>query len=514
MSWLGHIARASNLVVAVAPLLLFPQVAGRTNGARQADLVVVQAPRVVWGSLAGRFPEGSRLVRLTPASHSPLQLTPNFFAAADPRVSFDGTRLLAAVKETAGARWQIWEMDADGSGLRQITHCAEDCLKPAYLPRGEIVFTAVAADATSQLWVSKLDGSDAHPITFGPGDFQVETVLMNGMILASAGSPLAPAAALRDGGKGEAGAASAPTTPSSPPHQARVSGVDRELYVLRPDGSGLASFRCDHEHPAIRSQAQELADGSVVFVKSPLGGAGAGAELAWIRRGELHNASLTAPGAPIISTAPLGEAKLAVGREVSAAPGNHVLNREGSSGKFALFAFDLEQGKFAELIYNDPKLSSLAAVPVAAHEPPRWYFSTLNPALKRGYFICLDSYLAGDAPRGRLGGVIAKARVLALESESGSQRAESATREILLGEAPVEKDGSFYIAVPPDKPLRFELLDARGRVVRAQRSWIWARSGEEHGCVGCHEDRALAPENRWPLALRRFDTPTRLDGGN
>ena len=50
-----------------------------------------------------------------------------------------------------------------------------------------------------------------------------------------------------------------------------------------------------------------------------------------------------------------------------------------------------------------------------------------------------------------------------------------------------------------------------GRVVRAQRSWIWSRSGEEHGCVGCHEDRALAPENRWPMALRRFDTPTRLD---
>ena len=513
MSWLGHIARALGLMVAVAPLLLFPQVAGRTNGAQQADLVVVQAPRVAWGSLAGRFPEGSQLVRLTPASHSPLLLTPNFFAAADPRISFDGSRLLAAVQETAAARWQIWEMDADGSGLRQITHCGEDCLKPAYLPRGEIVFTAVAADATSQLWVSKLDGSDAHPITFGPGDFQVETVLMNGMILASAGSPLAPATAPRGARKGNAGAGSASTTPLPPPYQGGGSGADRELYVLRPDGSGLASFRCDHEHPAIRSEAQELADGSVVFVKSPLGSAGAGAELAWIRRGEVHNASLTAPGGAIISAAPLSAEKLAVAREVSFAPGNPVLNHEGASGKFALFAFDVTQGKFAEVIYEDPKLSSLAAEPVAAHEPPRWYWSTLNPALKRGYFICLDSYLAGDAPRGRLGGVIAKARVLALESERGSEHSQGATREIRLGEAPVEKDGSFYIAVPPDQPVRFELLDARGRVVRAQRSWIWARSGEEHGCVGCHEDRALAPENRWPLALRRFDTPTRLDAG-
>jgi len=65
--------------------------------------------------------------------------------------------------------------------------------------------------------------------------------------------------------------------------------------------------------------------------------------------------------------------------------------------------------------------------------------------------------------------------------------------------------------VPPDQPVRFEVVNAAGQVVREQKSWIWARSGEEHGCVGCHEDRAIAPENRWPMALRRFDTPTRLD---
>jgi hypothetical protein len=94
-------------------------------------------------------------------------------------------------------------------------------------------------------------------------------------------------------------------------------------------------------------------------------------------------------------------------------------------------------------------------------------------------------------------------RVLALD--------EGTQHETSLGEATVEPDGSFYIAVPPDQPVRFELLDGMGRVVRAQRSWIWSRSGEERGCVGCHEDRALAPENRWPLALRRFDTPTRLE---
>jgi len=154
------------------------------------------------------------------------------------------------------------------------------------------------------------------------------------------------------------------------------------------------------------------------------------------------------------------------------------------------------------LIYEDPKLASVAAVPVATHEPPRWYWSTLNPALQTGYFVCLDSYLAEGALHGRLAVPLSKVRVLGLDPET--------QRETSLGEAPIEADGSFYIAVPPDEAVRFEVLDANSQIVREQRSWIWSRSGEEHGCVGCHEDRARAPENRWPLALRRFDTPTRL----
>jgi hypothetical protein len=419
-------------------------------------------------------------------------LTPDFFAAADPRTSFDGARVLFAAKKSGDSQWQIWEMNIDGSGARQITRCAGDCLRPAYLPRGEIVYTAFSTEPgasfvrksvahagvslpesgartvlTSQLWVSKVDGSEAHPITFGPGDFQVETVLRNGAILATARSPLLPS--------------------SGQP-------ADRELYTLRPDGTGLATLRCDHQHPAIRSQAQELDDGAVVFVKAALTSQGLGGNLAWIRRGVLHNAPLTAPPIQALSPQPLAAHDLLVTRE-STAPVRGT--------QLSLFLFNATTGKFGAPIYKDPKFSTVEAVPVAAHEPPRWYWSTLSPDLHRAYFVCLNAYLAEGLPGGRISSRLSRVRVLKLDAATQT--------EVVLGEAPVEEDGSFYIAVPPDQPVRFEALDNAGRVVRAQRSWIWSRSGEEHGCVGCHEDRALAPENRWPLALRRFDTPTRLD---
>ena len=63
--------------------------------------------------------------------------------------------------------------------------------------------------------------------------------------------------------------------------------------------------------------------------------------------------------------------------------------------------------------------------------------------------------------------------------------------------------------VPANQPVRFELLDANGQTIGAERSWIWTRPGEQRGCTGCHGDKAMAPDNRWPLTLKRFDTPTR-----
>ena len=457
-------------------------------------LTIVKTPTEAPGTLSRRFPQGCRLLLQTSAGSVGVSLTSDFFTAADPRISFDGSRVIFSGKKTADSLWQIYEMNLDGSGVRQVTQCPTDSLRPAYLAKGNIAFTSLsqAPDKsvsgktsgqsrnapsdrkanqtmeTSQIWVSKLDGSDAHPITFGPGDFQLETVLKNGAILVTARSPLLPS-------NGQA--------------------WDRELYTIRIDGTALSTLRCDHQHPAIRSQAAEIDDGSVVFVKSSLTNPGASGQLAWIRRGALHNAPLTGPTVQVRAPHSAGGTNLIVARELPTGA------QAGTQP--AIYAFDASAEKFGVQLFKDSKLAAVEAAPVAAHETPRWYWSTLNPELQRGYFICLNSYLAQDAPGGRIPAKLGRVRVLTLDSAT--------QQESVLGDASIEEDGSFYIAVPPDQPVRFEVLDAGGKVVRAQKSWIWARSGEEHGCVGCHEDRAVAPENRWPMALRRFDTPTRLD---
>ncbi len=442
------------------------------SGSERLDVVFVQAPAISESSLDDRFPRGSRLVLLTVGkqSHSVVNLTREFFAAADPQVSYDGRRVIFAGRSAREAYWQIWEMNLDGSEKHQLTNCPGDCLRPAYLPHDEIVFTAVhgrGSSASTVLVVSKRDGTNPHPITFGPGNFVVETVLRDGRILASALSPLLP------------------------DHAAPAS---RDLYTLRLDGTGLASFRCDHQHLVTRTEAEELDDGSVVYVKKLPGAQEGDGVLALIRRGDLHNSALSPLRAIAWPSPPFAAGLLIVSRKVTP--------RQGGPGKFDLYTLDPASGKVGGLVFDDPHLSSIQAAPVAAHPQPRWFWSTVKPNAPVGYFICLDSSLTRDVPKGRFSTSVAQVRVLTLDAATGGESA--------MGVAPVEKDGSFYIAVPPDRPVRFELLDANGKPIHAQRSWIWVRPGEEHGCVGCHEDKAIAPPNRWPLALQRFDTPTRL----
>jgi len=464
----ASVALCAALLVLTRPA--FAQAVAPSSSPGNTDhpqIIFVQAKSVRSGKLSERLPSGSKIVRLEEATRRLANLTPNFFCAADPRISFDGSKVLFAAKKDAASAWQIWEMNTDGTDQRQVTHCSGDCLSPAYLPREAIAFSGEVQDGRGarayQLFSAKLDGSDVQQITFGPGDYELETVLQNGMILASSRSPLELQ------GKPE---------------------NSRNLYTLRPDGTGLAAFRSDREDPAIRSQAEELDDGSVVFVKNTALNSEVGGNLATIQRGATHN-SIIGPGSALIwSPRQLEASRLIVARRVTA---------PAAAAKFDLYSFDFIRGKFQAPIYHDSELSSIEAAPIAAHPAPRWYWSTLRPEIKMGYFICLDSSLANEGPKGRLAESPSKVRVLSLDpaTEKGSS----------LGEAPVERDGSFYIAVPPDRPVRFELLSSEGKVVREQKSWIWARAGEEHGCVGCHEDRAVAPENRWPLALRRFDAP-------
>jgi len=329
----------SGLVFAVPPS--DPQTVSDRVSLSRLDIIFVEAPVTVFGPLLQRFPQGSRLVRLhgEDNSKSPVILTPEFFAAADQQISFDGARVLFSGQKDSKATWQIWEMQADGSNKQQVTHCANDCLRAAYLPGDEIVFTAVergGVQPASYLAVSKGDGSQAHRITFGPADFRLETVLRDGRILASAPWPLAAS---------------------------KGTSESRQFYTLRPDGSGLDSFRCDHLKPATQAAGEELDDGSVVFVASPQAENAKGGALNAIRRGAVH-ASALGPSDMFFWSARRHTADSLLVASRRPAP-------QSSPARFDLFVFNLTNNSLGDAIYSEPQFSSVEAFPLTATPPPK-----------------------------------------------------------------------------------------------------------------------------------------------
>jgi Hydrazine synthase alpha subunit middle domain len=436
------------------------------------DIVFVQTPKVDSGSLAQRFPNGSRIVLLktSTTSGTPVSLTDGFFAAADPQISFQGNKILFSAQKNKSDRWQVWEMDLDGSNERQITNCADHCLRAAYLSADEIALTVEqlhGQKTRSFLAVVKSDGSQLRRITFGPAEFRLETVLRDGRIVASAPWPL---------------------------NDESENGGSRMLYTLRPDGTALESIRCEHGESTVPSNASELEHGAIVFVRHSHDGTIAGGDLMQIQRGSAVATRLGTHAAVYESAREITATALIAATASRTAT--------GSGPKFELYILNAKTGELGKRIFTDPQLSSIQAIPVVTQAVPKHFWTTLNPESNSGYFISLNSYLSMDAPGGRWSKNIAQVRVLTLNPVDG--------REHTLGEAPVESDGSFYVRVPANEPVRFVLLDAKGQTIREEHGWVWTRPGEQRGCTGCHGDKSVAPENHWPLTLKRFDTPTSL----
>ena len=43
-------------------------------------------------------------------------------------------------------------------------------------------------------------------------------------------------------------------------------------------------------------------------------------------------------------------------------------------------------------------------------------------------------------------------------------------------------------------------------------AWMWMRPNERRGCVGCHENRELAPDNHVALAIKKLPVEVVVTG--
>jgi len=258
------------------------------------------------------------------------------------------------------------------------------------------------------------------------------------------------------------------------PHPAGGAGA-REVYTVYADGSGVEAVRCDHGHD--RHSARQLSSGDIVFLS--------GTRLARFT---------SARAVEIPLAVPAGEY---AGAAAEIAPGELLVSWRGVAGDpFRLRRVRMGETQFWPQKGDNP--NAIDPVIVREHAVPKRHPSGLGDR-NGANILCLNVYTSRE---GRIPeGVVAAVRVWA-EDDGGAA--------VALGRAPVEKDGSFYVQVPSERAIRFELLDGKSKTVRAAKSWFWMRRGEQRICVGCHAGPERAPENGVPAVLLRTTDPVKM----
>jgi hypothetical protein len=126
----------------------------------------------------------------------------------------------------------------------------------------------------------------------------------------------------------------------------------------------------------------------------------------------------------------------------------------------------------------------------------------------------LDVYTSDLGPGWVPEGAVKRLRVLegvGVESRdaAGAAGIPPVVQRRILGEIPVERDGSFNIEVPSNTPIELQVLDGNGMALRSC-GWIWVKDHARQGCIGCHEDPELTPENLMVDAVKRASTKLTL----
>ncbi len=431
---------------------------------------------------------GARLVKVSPDGQLRI-LSESFHSACDPNVSFDGQRLLFAGKKRADSAWQVYEMDADGQGARPVSPDGLEARSPIYvstlftLDSPEPWFTTVFVGrqlpgrtpgpaAWTSLFNVKLDGSELRQLTHNPGPALDPFQMWDGRVIyASTRQPLEPG----------------PSTARLGLFAIHIEGADVEFY-----GAG-AGQRIQHMPCA-------TAGGWVLFVETADATWDGAGQLAGVRESRPHTTyqRLTEdPAWLYLYPSPGTSNSVLVSRRPAQGPGT-----------CGVVTFEVDTRRVNPL-FDSPDYDDVQAVLLAPRPRPDGHSTVVETKATNGTFYCLNVYDADERIRPHLTtGTVKRVRFIETVTPvhaSSTANADAPTPALLrrlIGEAPVETDGSFNVEVPASTPLLLQTLDERGMAL-ATCGFVWVQPKETRGCIGCHEDPELIPENHYVQALRR-----------
>jgi len=440
-----------------------------------------------------------------------------------PEISFDGKTILFAYSEAkAYAKYQgktayewnheccyhIFKVNADGSGLVQLTDGPWDDFDPCFLPNGRVAFVSLRRGGylrcgrhcpTYTLYSMEPDGSDIICLSFHETHEWQPSVNNDGMIVYTRWD-----------------------------YVDRDTNVAHHIWTCYPDGRDPRSFHGNyperresrpwmemsiraipgsHKYVATTGAHHGNAFGSLVLIDPRIEDDNASSQLERITP---EAPFPEAEGRPIRNYMVYGTAWPLSEDDYLCVYDPYVRNR-------GIYWIDRYGNK--ELIYRDPAISCLSPMPFRPRRmPPVIPDQTTQTAAAR-------KAAGGDRPatvavmnmydsdfQWPEGTKITDLRIIQLLPKAthapNSPRigvANQTNARAVLGTVPVEEDGSVFFEAPVGKLIYFQALDARGMAVQSMRSATYVHPGERLTCQGCHERKKRPPSRplEMPLALRR-----------
>jgi hypothetical protein len=451
-------------------------------------------------TLKGLSPAG-RLTKLMPVE--PLHGT--FWR---PDLSFDAKRVLFSFHPANEKNYHLYEVNVDGSGLRQITEGIYDDVDPIYLPDDEhIIFASTRGHnyvrcmpPTNSFVLTRCDlkGGNMYIISRNNEPDYLPSLLGDGRVIYTrweyTDKPLWRA---------------------------------QSLWTMNPDGTHAATFWGNQSvWPDLLKDARPIPGsdrvmftgsahhnwfaGSIGIVDTrkglnfPGGLTKVTAELEWPESGngpvdpaESENYHKSGDYVAYQTPYPLSEELFLVSA-----------NR---AGKFVLYLMDTAGNK--ELIYEGAH-NIFHAMPLRARpKPPAMPDTVRWPSLAERHNpaggIIFSNNVYHNAPAA-VRGKASYLRILTMDAKTYSywyKRPYASTGPVvsmvssegvkrILGTVPIEDDGSVHFKAPSGLSLYFQLLDDKYRALQTMRSVSGVMPGETRGCLGCHEMHSVTPATK------------------
>ncbi len=442
-------------------------------------------------------------------------------------------------KLPADAFYHIFEMNADGSDVKQLTFGRYDDVDARYLPNGDIVFLSTrkgqflqCIPENTQLTLNqtlpdsyvrcggdntrpcavytlhrmKRDGSDMRPIS------SFETFEYNPSI-ANDGRILYTRWDYIDRFNGHFFSL----------WSARQDGANPQLvygnYTIRPQAVMEARSIPDSDKIIFTASAHHSHTGGSLVLLDPSKGNEGDKPLVRLTSEVPFPETETNPDMYYSNPYPLSEnyyltswshQKLAP--HWGSRPVKEPYNPVNASGIYLYDSF----GNL-ELLYQDSDISCMYPIPIRSRKKPSLHpTETVESNDGSGCFLVMDIYQGlegierGCVKRIRITGVPPKTQPHMNQPSIGVSREDPG--KFVLGTVPVEPDGSAYFRVPSGVPIFFQALDGNNMAVQTMRSLTYVQSEETLSCIGCHESRnqTYLP-TKFPLAAQK--DPSNIEPG-